>query len=153
MIKVTYKKLDGTSDSSEIPTSWRDLTWKEFVDFNGKKFDNQIERIAYLTKINYTTLLNNPMFLQSVIESCSFIYKRSIEEWVDYIPEKFHVDIASAEWGKLEISKDAILRAKENQYEAGAKIVKTYLDIEIDHLPCTEAIGVVAFFLSKYQSL
>jgi hypothetical protein len=153
MIEISYKKLDGTDQRLNIPISWRDLTWNRFVELKGKEFSNEIEKLSWLTGIEYNSLLSSPLFLKAIIESCSFIWDEDIEVYANYISPEHKLNIASLEWGKFEAAKSEVVKSSKNIWSAGEGIIKTYLEIEIGQKPCVEVIGLVSFFLSKLQSL
>lgn len=152
MIEISYKKLDGTNHKQLIPICWRDITWSKFVQLKGIK-GNELEKLAFISGIDLNILLTNPLFLRALIDSCAFLWDEDVEIYATRIKEEHKTTIASLEWGKLENAKSAISQSGANIWQAGNEVVKTYLDFEINDKPVTEVIGVVSFFLSKYQSL
>jgi hypothetical protein len=72
-----------------------------------------------------------------------------LDEYIDFIPAKHKVQVAQADWGKIEAAKSAISQAGEYPFKAGEEIVRLYLELEIGDMPCIEAIGLVGFFLQK----
>lgn len=148
MIEISYKKTDGTNHKLNIPICWRDLTWNKFVELEGTKFSNEIEKLSWLTSIELNTLLANPLFLKAIIDSCSFIWDEDIEVY-SFIKEEHKLAIAGLEWGKLEAAKAAIQSSGTNVWAAGVEVIRTYLEIEIGDKPCIEVIGLVSFFLPK----
>jgi hypothetical protein len=149
MIEISYKTLDGTEKKKPIPIHWRDLTWAKFVELSGKKFNNEIERLAFVTGIESEILLANPLFLAAVIESSRFVWDTPIEDYTSYIKKEYSVQIKDQDWGKFEAAKSAIQVNPDNLWASGAEIVKLYLDIDINDKPCVDVIGLVGFFLPK----
>jgi hypothetical protein len=67
-----------------------------------------------------------------------------------YCKQKYKTfEVASDDWGKIETAKKAML--VEGNWSGGSEVVKLYADEDISNKPCTEAIGVVAFFLNKFN--
>jgi len=149
MIEISYKKLDGTETTKHIPICWRDLTWLEFVNLSGTKFNNEIERLAFVTKIEIEVLQTNILFLKAVIDSCSFIWDSPIDDYAEYIEAKYKIEIKGLDWGKFETAKSLIQTNQANVWASGAEIVKLYLDIDINNKSCVDVIGLVSFFLHK----
>lgn len=149
MIEISYKKLSGEDVKCMIPISWRDLTWDRYVELNSTKFENEIEKLSWLTKIDAQILLTNPLFLKAVIESCSFIWEEDIEIYSSLIKPEYKLKIKDLEWGKFEAAKSEIQRAGKDILKAGKGIIQTYLEIDISNLPCIEVVGLVGFFLRK----
>lgn len=152
MININYKTTDGDK-SVEIPISWRDISWSKFVQLTSKDFDNELKRLAFLTGIELNVLLNNPMFLAALIESCQFIWTDDIEAYSSAIKAEYKVEVAQQDWGKIEAAKALLQANANNMWGAGSGIVKVYLDKDIGDMPASEAIGIVSFFLRKLQSL
>lgn len=151
-MKVEVKDINGIESSIEVPTSWRDVTWSKFIEFEYCE-GNQLDRLALLCGVKKPVLEANIFFTATIIQVCEFAFTADLNDYAKTINKKYkehlNVKIGSDKWGKLEACKKALQDVGESQYKAAAKIIKEYCEIEIDDEPCTEVVGLIAFFLPK----
>jgi len=160
MISIEFTTLEGTQKRVKVPITWHDVTWSKFVQLEAKKELNAISKLAFVSGIDEAFLLNNPFFLKGVIDACEFMFTATVDEYETFIRpdhkklivEKKCDTIGELPWGKIEFAKTKIKSNDNNVYSSANDIVKEYLGIEINELPCTEVIGLVAFFLPKSES-
>ena len=153
MLQIKIQTLSGTEESKSIPTSWRDITWKKYAEYMGMTFDNEIKRLAYFTGIDEDILLNNALFLSSMIETCAFIWHPEfLTEYETLVPDYVRkINVSKSDWGKYESARASISRHQENVYASVAEILKMYLDMNVNEQPVTDVIGQATFFLQKLQ--
>jgi hypothetical protein len=151
MITINYKLSDGIEKSAQIPLSWRDISWRKYVNITGRKFQNEIEKLSEFVGVDYNVLLMNPLLLKACIDSCKFIWNSSAEEYIGICPAKYRLSVDDDEWGKIETAKVHIRNAGENYWNSAAEIINLYVNEDISDRPCIEVIGIAAFFLQKFQ--
>jgi len=144
-------KADGSTHTANVPISWRDIKWNQFVELTGSEFDNEVAKLAAFCNIPLEVLLMNPLLLNACIEACKFIWTSNVDEYIEICPAKYKVDVEENDWGKLETAKAALKESGTNYWGAGETIVRTYCNEEIGDRSCIEVVGIVAFFLAKLE--
>lgn len=148
MLRITFETISGEQKEIEVPTTWSDITWTRFVELDNMKFENEIERLSAFSGVNFNLLMNNLSLISTLYTACQFMYE-DLTEFM-YCKQKYKTfEVANDDWGKIETAKKAML--VEGNWSGGSEVVKLYADEDISNKPCTEAIGVVAFFLNKFN--
>ena len=152
-MKVEVKDINGIETSINVPATWRDVTWAKFIEFEMCE-GSQLDKLALLCGVSKSVLEANIFFTATLIQVCEFAFTSDLTDYSKTISSKFkshiNVQIGSEKWGKLEACKKALQEVGNKQYKAAYKVIKEYTEIDINEEPCTEAIGLVAFFLPNW---
>lgn len=141
----------------QIRTSWNDVTYSGYVEMLKNLDKSWMKRLSIYTGIGEDVL--NKMTINQI---CLFIetvgFMESLET-VDAFTIGYESDVQVSEMEYWKLEKAKQLLKESNGYIVGAEIVDLYTSdkdgnggTNINDMPVTQAIGIVAFFLHNYQS-
>jgi hypothetical protein len=136
MIEV---KLNG--ESINIPTSWEDVPFKNYIKMLSAT--NNIEILNSITGIDKETLLQlAPDAFGTLFMLISFTNEAPPATLTTPIP----FDIGKESYGKIEVAK-AKINAAEKPFMVLIDLLKLYTGVDYSDRPTTEANPIGAFFL------
>jgi hypothetical protein len=142
----------------QVPTNFDELTWSKYIDIVKLIERPVLERLHNITKIPLEELSEMPVTsLHLITEVVSYIDIPQVLE--SYGEISCEINIGAESYGKLEISRQAIMQSK-SWVIAAQKVCITYLQEDITDLPAIEAMTkakglfvAINNFLDKFKAL
>jgi len=149
--EATYES--GNIVTMQLPQSWSEVTWDQYIDLINYDTGSLEKRIAILLGIEESdVMLFSTENIFYLIQAVSFTF--DLEELVKHnkTPEQYKDwYIGHQAWFKLEQCKQELSKLDgKDVMNAGKEIVKIYTSEDIGNKPVTEVLGLVSFFLSRY---
>lgn len=135
MINLQLQTSTGTQPI-QLPTSWADITFNQFLDLHEIGFTNVQQVVEYFTG-------NFFEFSPQVYQLLDFIF--SPENILSEQPA-CDIRIAHQSWEKFEMAKAAIEQAEGDPVLFGKQLVEIYSHQDIGPMSVPEAVGWISFF-------